>query len=66
MLSVKFYSEPICDNKYIKIKVKTYSDVINTLFNGDIPKERVEYSCISVIIIDSVLRVHKKIIHRFI
>ena len=41
LLGVKFYSEPIYEDKYIKTKVKTFSSVINTLFSGDkIPKER--------------------------
>ena len=61
LLGVKFYSEPIYDDKYIKTKVKTFSSVINTLFSGDeIPKEKVEYACIPAISIDSVLRVNKK------
>ena len=31
----------------IKTKVETFSSVINTLFSGDeIPKERVQYTCI--------------------
>ena len=58
LLEVKFYSEPIYDDKYIKTEVKTFSSVINTLFSGnEILKERVEYACISV---DSVLRVDRK------
>ena len=61
LLGVKLYNEPIYDDKYIKTKVKTFSSVINTLFTGDgIPKEKVEYVCISCISIDSVLRVDKK------
>ena len=61
MLDVKVYSEPIYDDKYIKSKVKTFSSVINTLFSGDeIPKEKIEYVCIPVFSIDSVLRVNKK------
>ena len=61
LLGVKFYSEPIYEDKYIKTKVRTFSSVINILFNGDeIPKERVQYTCISCISIDSVLRVDKK------
>ena len=61
LLVVKFYIEPIYEDKYIKTKVKTFSSVINTLFSGDeIPKERVQYTCISCISIDSVLRVNKK------
>ena len=46
---------------YIKTKVKAFSDIIKTLFSGDeIPKGRVEYSCLSCISIDSVLKVDKK------
>ena len=42
-------------------KVKTFSYMIKTLFDGnEIPKERVEYACISCISIDSVLKVDKK------
>ena len=60
LLGVKFYSEPIYDDKYIKTKVKTFSNVINTLFSGDeIPKEIIEYACIACISIDSVLKVDK-------
>ena len=61
LLGVKFYSESIYDDKYIKTKVKTFSSVINTLFSGDeIPKERVEYVCVSCISVDLVLRVDRK------
>ena len=61
LLRVKFYNEPIYEDKYFKTKVKTFSSVINTLFSGDqILKERVRYTCISCISIDSVLRVNKK------
>ena len=35
MLSVKLHCQPINDDKYIKIKVKTFSNMINTLFSGD-------------------------------
>ena len=45
----------------LKLKKKTFSSVINTLFSGnEIPKERVEYACITGISIDSVLRGDKK------
>ena len=44
ILNVKFRSQPIYDDKYIKTKVKTFSNSINTLFSGDkIPKERIHY-----------------------
>ena len=61
LLGVKLYSEPIYDDNYIKTKVKTFSNIIKTMFSGDeIPKERVEYACIACISVDSVLRVDKK------
>ena len=61
LLDMKFYSEPIYDDSYIKTKIKTFSGIIKTLFSGDeIPRERVEYVCIACISIDSVLRVDKK------
>ena len=34
ILNVKFYSQPIYDDKYIKTKVKTFNNTINTLFSG--------------------------------
>ena len=58
---VKFHSEPIYDYSYIKTKVKTFSDMIKTLFDGDkIPKEIIEYACIACISISSVLKIDKK------
>ena len=61
LLGVKFYSEPIYDASYIKTKVKTFSDVTETLFSEDeILKERVEYVCICCISVDSVLKVDNK------
>ena len=59
---LKLYSEPICDDSYIKTKVKTFRDMIKTLFDGnEIPKERVEYTCIACISVDSVLKLYKKL-----
>ena len=56
ILNVKFHSQPIYDDKYLKAKVKTFNNTINTLVAGDeIPKERIHYVCISAICIDSVL-----------
>ena len=61
ILNVKFHSQPIYDDKYIKAKVKTFNNMINTLFSGDqVLKERIYYVCIAAICIDSVLRVDKK------
>ena len=64
LLGAKFYGEPIYDDKHIKTKVNTFSNVINTLFRGDeIPKERIEYACIECISIDSVLKLNKNKYH---
>ena len=61
MLNVKFHSQPIYDDKYIKTKVKAFNNTINTLLSGDdILKERINYVCISAICIYSALRTDKK------
>ena len=63
ILNVKFYSQPIYDDKCIKTKLKIFNNTINTLFSGnEIPKERVHYACIAATCFDSVLRTDKKII----
>ena len=55
---IRFHSQPIYDDKYIKTKVKTFNSMINTLFSGnEIPKERYHYVCITAICIDSVLNI---------
>ena len=46
-LSIKFHSRPVCDEKYIKIKVREFNGVIKTNFLGDeVPKENEHYTCI--------------------
>ena len=58
---IKFQSEPIYDDSYIKSKVKAFSEIIKTLFDGDkIPEERIEYACIACISDDSILKIDKK------
>ena len=45
--STKFHSQPIFDKKYIKILVKTFNSVINSIFSENkIPKESIHYICI--------------------
>ena len=61
LLAVKFYRGPIYDDSHVKSKVKTFSYVIKTLFDGDeIPKEIVEYAYIACISVGSVLKVDKR------
>ena len=60
-LGIKFHSKPVYNEKYIKTKVKTFIDLVNTTFLGDeIPKEGVHYTCIAAINIDSVEKMDKK------
>ena len=58
---------PVYDEKYIKAKVRKFNGVIKTNFLDDeIPKENVHYTCIACITIDSVMRMEKRIIRKFI
>ena len=58
-----FESKPIYgyDDKYIKTKTKTYADIIITNFhNKKMPKEKVPYKCLSIIMLDSVIESDEK------
>ena len=58
---IKFHSERIYENKYLKAKVGEFSGVKNTNFLGnDMPKENMNYTCIACITIDSVMNIDKK------
>ena len=47
-LSIKFYSKPIYDQKYLKAKVREFDGVIKTNFLGnEVPKENMHYTCIA-------------------
>ena len=62
--NIKFDSEPVYgdNDKCIKIKIKLYGDKINTNFRGKkVPKENASYKCLSLIMLDSVIRVKKSI-----
>ena len=57
--SKPFYSND--DNKYIKTKLKTFKDSIITNFhNKKVPEEKVLYKCLSIIILDSVIKSNNK------
>ena len=59
----KVDSEPVCgdNDKYIKTKIKPYGDKVNTNFQGNkIPKKNASYKCLSLIVLDSGIRVNKK------
>ena len=49
------------NDKYIKTKIKSYGGKVNTNFQSKkIPKENASYKCLSLIMLDSVIRVSKK------
>ena len=59
-LNIKFHSQPIYENKYLKAKVREFNGNIKTNFLGnDIPKENMYYTCIACINLDSVLKIDK-------
>ena len=60
--NIKFHSQPIYDEKYIKTKVKAFNDVINTFFQtiSEIPKERNHYTSIAARNMDFVMKIDKK------
>ena len=44
-----------------KDKIKTYGDKVNANFQGKkIPKENASYKCLSLIMLDSVIRANKR------
>ena len=61
LMNIEFDSEPVYgdNDKYIKTKIKMYEDRVNTSFQGKkVPKEGVSCKCISLIMLDSVIRVN--------
>ena len=60
-LNIKFHSQPIYENKYLKATVREFDCIIKTnLLGNNLPKENTYYTCIACIIIDSVLKMNKK------
>ena len=61
-LNIKFHSELVYENKYLKAKVREFNGIIKTNFlNNGVPKENIHYSCIACITIDFVINFNKKI-----
>ena len=63
LMNIEFDNEPVYgdNDKYIKAKIKSYGDKVNTNFQGKkIPKENASYKCLSLVMLDSVIRVSKK------
>ena len=60
-LNIKFHSQPIYENKYLKAKVREFDGNIKTnLLGNNLPKENTYYACIACITIDSIMKIDKK------
>ena len=65
LMNTEFDSEPAYGDKdkYIKTKIKMYEDRVNTnlqIYFKKVPKENASYKCLSLIMLDPVIRVNKK------
>ena len=63
LMKINFESKLVYgdNDKYIKTKIKTYADsIITNFYNKKIPKEKALSKCLSIAMLDSVIRVNKK------
>ena len=63
LMRIDFESKPVYgdDDKYIKTKIKIYANNMNTNFhNKKMPKEKAPCKCLSIIMLDSVIKSNKK------
>ena len=63
LMRIDFESKPVYgdDDKYIKTKIKIYAGSMVTNFhNKKIPEEKAPCKCLSIIMLDSVIKVNKK------
>ena len=63
LLNTEFDSEPVYGDKdkHIKTKIKMYEDRVNSNFQGkEVTKEDASYKCLSLIVLESAIRVSKK------
>ena len=62
-MRIDFERKPVYgdDDKYIKTKIKVYADSMITNFhNKKKPKEKASCKCLSIIMLDSVIKANKK------
>ena len=62
-MKITFESKPIYgeDVKYIKTKIKTYAgNIITNFHNKKMPNEKAPCKCLSIIMMDSVIKANKK------
>ena len=63
LLNLKFESKPIYgeDDKYIKAKIKSYKGRLTTNFQDKkTSKENSSYKCLSIITLESIIKINKK------
>ena len=63
LMNIEFDSEPVYGDgdKYIKSKIKMFEDIVNTNFQvKKVSKQNASYKCLSLIMLDSIIRVNKK------
>ena len=63
LMRINFESKPVYgnDDNYIKTKIKAYADsMVTNLHNKRIPKEKAPCKCLSMIMLDSVIKANKK------
>ena len=60
-LRIKFHSEPVYEQKYLRTKVKEFHGVIKTNFlSNGVPKENIHYTCIACVTSDSIMKIEKE------
>ena len=58
LVGKEFDSDPVYGDKYIKTKIRTCKDKVNTNFQiKKVPKENTSYKCLSLIMLHSVVKV---------
>ena len=65
LVNEKFDSDPIYNNKYINIKIRSYNNDIKTNFrnidnkNNKLPEKNKLCKCVSLISLDSIIKINK-------
>ena len=63
LMRIDFESKPLYgdDDKYINTKIKIYAkNIVTNFHNKKMPKEKAPCKCLSIIMIDSVIKANKK------
>ena len=61
LMKIDFENKPAYDDEYIKTKIKIYEgSVITNFCNKEVPKEKAPCECLSIIMLDSVIKANIK------